>query len=40
MRDTRNERITQLYEDALEAMKKYHSYMEYDSCEEYLSADP
>jgi hypothetical protein len=34
MKDTRNERITQLYEDALAAMKKYAS------CEEYLSAEP
>lgn len=34
MRDLREERITQLYEDALEAMKKYSSH------EEYLSAEP
>ncbi len=34
MRDTRNERITQLYEDALAAMRRYSSH------EEYLSAEP
>lgn len=34
MKDTRGERITQLYDEALEAMKKYAS------CEEYLSAEP
>lgn len=34
MRDTRNERITQLYEQALASMKKYSSH------EEYLSAEP
>lgn len=34
MKDTRNERITQLYEKALAAMKQY------SSCEEYLSAEP
>ena len=39
-RDTRGERIVQLYESALEAMKKYSNHIEYNSCEEYLSADP
>lgn len=34
MKDTRDERITQLYEKALSAMKQY------SSCEEYLSAEP
>lgn len=34
MKDTRDERITQLYEKALTAMKQY------SSCEEYLSAEP
>lgn len=34
MKDTRDERITQLYENALKAMKQY------SSCEEYLSAEP
>lgn len=34
MRDTRGERMTQLYEKALSAMKQYAS------CEEYLSAEP
>ena len=39
-RDTRGERIVQLYESALESMKKYSKHVEYNSCEEYLSADP
>lgn len=34
MKDTRNERITQLYEQALAAMRRYSSH------EEYLSAEP
>jgi hypothetical protein len=34
MKDTRNKRLTQLYETALAAMKQY------SSCEEYLSAEP
>jgi len=34
MKDTRDERITQLYENALAAMRRYRS------CEEYLSAEP
>lgn len=34
MKDTRNERITQLYEDALLTMRRY------SSCKEYLSAEP
>lgn len=34
MKDTRDERITQLYGNALAAMRRY------SSCEEYLSAEP